>query len=140
MIRRMEGEDLKAEFRTPAMRAMLLAYLNMMVGRIKGIQEFRDRGVESMTYLDLVIVVYCFIWADEGGARELHICNTLDLPRRTVRTRLSKLVARGALVRDDSAYYPTAVSAGAANVIFSNWTSELRTLCDAFERLNNARG
>jgi hypothetical protein len=131
--------DLRDEYHHPEMRAMLLTYLNMMVGRLDAIERFRRGGVSSMSYLDLTIVVYAFIWAGEGGSREMHVTNTLGAHRRSVRDSLAKLVRGGILHRDkDGYYFPTVTAAEIANGLFESWHEEMRAMCDAYEAYRNA--
>lgn len=137
MVDRMGVKALRAEYRVPGMREVLLTYLDMMVGRLRAMEEFKARGA-PVNFVDLTVIVYCFIWEGEGGARPQEIVDTLELPRRTIRDILDKLVRSGALVRIDGAYFPTEISAAAANAIFPRWNREMKAMCDSYEGFRNA--
>jgi hypothetical protein len=138
-LRQLEPDTLRDEYQVPELRGLLLAFFEMMVGRIRAIEAYRDAGSPTMNFLDLTILVYCFIWAREGGARAQHIINTIDLPRRTVRDSLDKLVAGGNLIRaEDGSYYPTDFAGSVANGLYHPWMNELRNLCDAYAEFASA--
>jgi hypothetical protein len=139
MGRRMKETDLRDEFRSPETRGLMIAFLGVTVGRLQAIDAYTAAGVRSMNYTDLVILIYCFIWTNEGGAKVQHIVNTIGRPRRTVRDSLDKLAAQKCLIREGSSYYPTKFATGVANTLYEPLMRELRGLCDAYEVFRNAQ-
>jgi hypothetical protein len=137
--------DLRDEFRAPQMRGLLIAFMEVQVGRLRAIDAYTAAGVRAMNFTDLVVLIYCFIWTAEGGAKVQHIVNSIGRPRRTVRDSLDKLVAEKCLIREGLAYYPTQFATEVANTLYEPLMLELRGLCDAYEihqraqKGNNAR-
>jgi predicted transcriptional regulator len=130
----------RGEYRMPEARSLALAFFEMMLGRIRVIDAFRAAGGPSMTLTDLVVLIYCFIWAEDTGARAQEIINTMNVPRRSVRDSLRKLVDGNVLYRTKSgAYYPTDFAEEMANQLFQPWMNELRNLCDAYNEFEHAR-
>jgi hypothetical protein len=142
---RLRETDLRDEFRLPETRGLMIAFMELQVGRLQAIDAYLAAGVRSMNYHDLVVLIYCFIWTGEGGARVQHIVNTIGRPRRTVRDSLEKLVAEKCLIREGGAYYPTRFATKVANSLYEPFIKELRGVCDAYDvwrdaqKGNNAR-
>jgi hypothetical protein len=137
-MRRLSPQRLRGEFQVSETRALLLAFFNMQLGRLRVIDAYRDAGVAHMNYTDLVILIYLFIWPGDG-ALAAEVVNTLELPRRTVRDSLDKLEKSGAVVRQHKRYFPTNMSADVANGLYDGWMAELRGLCDAYEAFKKAQ-
>jgi hypothetical protein len=119
---------LPPDMASPEMRALLVAYLNVITDRVRILHAYRTAGAPGMSMLDLAILqlVSTFELTDGEGSHQYTIVNALHAPRRTVRDGLKRMVESGNLWRrEDGCYFATEKTLA----IFAEvWPEHVRTL------------
>jgi hypothetical protein len=138
---RMEMTDLRAELQTPEAAGLMLAYLALLEGRVRRLAAYRERGVPTLTLLDLIIIAHitAFTVARGDGTRPSDLTDTLDAPRGTIRDGLSRLAQAGIIVRDAAGlYHPTKLVAEVTNEYHDDAIRDLERLCAALSKFRQS--
>ncbi len=134
---RLDPDTLRPELRSPEMHRVMLAYVELLAGRLKVVEEYRRRGI-AITVTDSIITLSIFTWAHEG-TRPQYLIDTLGMPRRTVRDSLTRLERQGVVVREaNGRYYPAQVVAEISNTFWDRHSLDIRRLCDTISDYRNA--
>jgi hypothetical protein len=135
--RKLRQADLRPELLRPEMRAILIAYTDVLASRMRIVKEYRARGYQ-VDLLDAVVNLHVLIWSTEGGTRQQTLIDALAAPRTTVRNSFARLEKLDLICRDDGVYFSTEKTADLANALMPITAKPLGRLCDAIN-LHRAR-
>ncbi len=112
---RLTIDDLDPEISTREAQQVLLALLDLTLDQQRAAAEHNARGVPpTITAFDSLVAHLVLVLRDTG-ARPAAIIDTLEAPRRSVRTSLLRLEDAGLLMRDEGIYHPTKLMGRRAN-------------------------
>lgn len=123
----MDPRRLPPDIQRPEARALLVAYLAVIVDRVRILDAYRLEA-PAMSMLDLAVLqlVSTFEIVEGAGTRQQEIVNAISAPRRTVRDGLDRMVQAGMLMRDEEGlYHPTNRT---IDVFASVWPDHVKTL------------
>lgn len=133
MPKRMNPKLLRPELRSPEGHQLMVAFQNMIAGRVRAVEAYRAEGTTGMTLLDATINITVYVWSEHGGTRQQTLINNLHAPRSTIMDSLRRLEGYGYIVRAaNGAYHATDKSAHFANRRLDDLVREMGLACDAF--------
>jgi hypothetical protein len=128
---------LPPEIADPAMRAVLVAYLEVVIDRVRILSAYREAAAPGMSMLDLAILqlVSTYEMTDGEGSRQSDVVKLLHAPRRTVRDGLERLVdSENVWRREDGCYFATDKT---LRVFAEVWPEHMKMLRRCAAALNN---
>jgi hypothetical protein len=134
---------IRREMRHPAARPFLMAFMDLMNGRLKMIEAYREAGFRSMTILDGVVLFQILAFAAIGGdgTRQADLINSISAPRATIRNCLRRLEAAGIITRGaDGRYHARQIVADTVNAAFEDNFRQAARFADAFIEWRTAIG
>ena len=140
----MTPEDLRPELRDPTVKGVAVAFLDLVAWRARMVAELReemDAPGFNVMHANVLLHVFTFALFDPSGTRAAEVVDNLRAPRRTIRDALAMLERLDLVVKEGSAYYPTA--AAAETVFNSRFDARFRLvakMCDAFTEYRRAVG
>lgn len=109
---------------------MLIAFLELMEGRVRLVEDYRQRGA-SLSILDTIVNLHVFTFGYRG-TRQQQLIDSLAAPRRTIRDSLRRLEECDMICRASSGlYYPTTRTAEVALDRSGGTLREIERLCEA---------
>lgn len=133
MPKRMNPKLLRPELRSPEGHQLMVAFQDMLAGRVRAVEAYRAEGATGMTLLDATINITVYVWSDRGGTRQQTLIDSLHAPRSTIMDSLRRLEGYGYIIRAaNGAYHSTDKTAHFANRRLEEVMREAARLCDAY--------
>lgn len=127
MADRLDLENVRREYRIPEAKPFLMALLALFNGRMRKVAVYRQHGATSATALEGMIAFQAFVFMVTGGdgTRQAEVIGSFpDVPRRTIRDALARMVSAGLLERStDGRYHPGKVVGDVYNRF---WSEDMR--------------
>lgn len=139
----MRLKDVRSEYLVPEAKPFLLAHVAHLAGRLKIVATYRRRLAPNMTVLDGMIAFQLFAFMVSGydGTKASELVDSLDAPRRTIRSSLDRLLAAGVITRSaDGLYHPTQHVANVLDDTFEETFRQIARVAESFDSWRRAIG
>jgi hypothetical protein len=118
----------REEFRSAAMRHMMVAYLDLLRFQVKLASHMRQRTGQPIRMFDTVVNLEVWLFP---GTLQQEVINSLDTPRTSARDSLARLVKAGLVSREGNRYTPGPVTLEYVNEGSPELLRLLFRACDA---------
>lgn len=120
--------EIREEFRSPEMRRLMIAYLDILRFQQRLTTRMREASGEPIRLLDTVVNLEVFLFP---GSLQQEILDSLDTPRSSARDSLARLVRAGLVTREGNNYAPSSDTLGFVDEESEELMRLLFRLCDA---------